>query len=158
MSNLLDGVFAVAGIIVLLTCLFVGMYLLDAVKAKNIDDRVNEMADKGLDWMVMFDGLVVFIFFMMVLSILLLAYILPGSTIFAVLFFIILIVQIPIIDILKVYVIELSSSAQFSGYVSYFPMTFLILDNSSVLLVAIAILTALIQFGKGYYGSGEVYR
>lgn len=157
MSNVFDGLFAVFAIVALITALLFGMYIMEQVKNVSPYTEVDDAMDEGMNWLVMFDGLTVFIFFSMVLAILILAFILPANTVFAVLMFIVIIIQIPIIDMLKHYINELVAQPEFAGYLVHFPMTFLILENSTLVIMCVAVLTAIIQFGKGHYGQGGRY-
>lgn len=163
MGNFLDGVLAVAAMVGVFVILLTGMYIFEEMKTTLPADEyptVNNTTTQAQEWLVMFDGLTVFGFFSLMMFILLVAYLMPSNTAFAALLFIVMIVSIPIIEMLKVFVDELIIDVHYAPFVSYFPMTLLIIENSTLIVSAVLILAAFIQYGKGQLessGGGGIY-
>ncbi len=148
-----DALWVVSTIVAVLVSAFMAMYVLDSLTDTFNADfaSVPEAANTtttAMDWIALTDGGIVFVFFAYIIVILLLAYLLPANIVFAVLMFVLIIVQIPVADFLQHYVNNLITTAEFTTYADSFPNTLLILDNSPLILTVTAILTAVIQFGK----------
>ncbi len=158
MGNFLDGILAVASLVAVFTILLLGMYLFDELKAAPQIAAVpmaNQTANEAQDWLVQFDGLMVFGFFSLMIFTIIVAYLMPSSTVFAALTFIVMIVSIPIIEMFKDFVDELIATPQFASYVAYYPMTLLLVENSTVIVVVTLLIAGMIQYGKGYYEGGR---
>jgi len=160
MGNVIDALWAIVIIVTALTTALAGMYVMGELNTEITNEfptvtEAQDVTTDTQDWIALIDGGVILVFFSYILVILLVSYLMPSNTAFAVLMFIIILVQIPVADILQHYVNVLINTSEFSAYADSFPNTLLILDNSPLILVITAILTAAIQFGKGSLYGGE---